>query len=134
MVPHTFKQQGHLASIKEKFIQRLVSVPVFPLVSANDACCTHFFFFNVDTLCSMPLSDTLNLWLQFHLSLSLFLSLSSCPSFALTFAVFVWPPGFVCLLFPDGRRRLHLSSFQVPREIFYCLGSSAYPVSSRRAL
>lgn len=39
---HTFKQQGHLASIKEDFIQRVVSVPVFPLVSANDACGTHF--------------------------------------------------------------------------------------------
>lgn len=44
---------------------------------------------------------------------------SSAPS-----AVFVWLLGFVCLLFPDGRHRLHLSSFQVPREIFTALAEA----------
>lgn len=38
--------------------------------------------------------------------------------------VFVWLLGFVCLLFPDGRHRLHLSSFQVPREIFTALAEA----------
>lgn len=44
---------------------------------------------------------------------------SSAPS-----VVFVWLLGFVCLLFPDGRHRLHLSSFQVPREIFTALAEA----------
>lgn len=44
---------------------------------------------------------------------------SSAPS-----AVFVWLLGFVCLLFPDGRHRLHLSSFQVPRELFTALAEA----------
>lgn len=38
--------------------------------------------------------------------------------------MFVWLLGFVCLLFPDGRHRLHLSSFQVPREIFTALAEA----------
>lgn len=38
--------------------------------------------------------------------------------------VFVWLLGFVCLLFPDGRHRLHLSSFQVPWEIFTALAEA----------
>lgn len=38
--------------------------------------------------------------------------------------VFVWLLGFVCLLFPDGRHRLHLSSFQVPRESFTALAEA----------
>lgn len=46
-------------------------------------------------------------------------------SFSLTPSmVFVWLLGFVCLLFPDGRHRLHLSSFQVPREIFTALAEA----------
>lgn len=44
---------------------------------------------------------------------------SSAPS-----VVFVWLLGFVCLLFPDGRHRLHLSSFQVPWEIFTALAEA----------
>lgn len=69
-------------------------------------------FFNIDTLCSISLIDTL----CFHFYL--FFSLT------LPFVVFVWLLGFVCLLFPDGRRRLHLSGFQVPREIFTALAQA----------
>lgn len=51
--------------------------------------------------------------------------LLSFPFFSpLTSTVFVWLLGFVCLLFPDGRHRLHLSSFQVPREIFTALAQA----------
>lgn len=53
--------------------------------------------------------------------------ISACTSnsFPLTpSVVFVWLLGFVCLLFPDGRHRLHLSSFQVPREIFTALAEA----------
>lgn len=71
--------------------------------------------FNIDTLCSIPLVDTLNPCFHFYL---FFFSLT------LQFVVFVWLLGFVCLLFPDGRRRLHLSSFQVPREIFTALAQA----------
>lgn len=96
-----------------------LSLSVFPLDSANDACRTRFlFFFYIDTPCSTPLIDTLNL-----------LPPSPTPLFplllsSLTSTVFVWLLGFVCLLFPDGRRRLHLSSFQVPREIFTALAQA----------
>lgn len=59
-------------------------------------------------------SFTLNLCFHFSLSLSL----------PLPFVVFVWLLGFVCLLFPDGRRRLHLCGFQVPRELFTALAQA----------
>lgn len=82
---------------------------------------TFFFFvflFYIDAPCSTPLIDTLNL-------------LPPCPTPllplllpSLTSTVFVWLLGFVCLLFPDGRRRLHLSGFQVPREIFTALAQA----------
>lgn len=72
-------------------------------------------FFNIDTLCSIPLVDTLNPC--FHFCLFFF-------SLTLPFVVFVWLLVFVCLLFPDGRRRLHLSGFQVPREIFTALAQA----------
>lgn len=109
MVPHTFKQQVHLPSIKAYFIQRVVSVSVFLSVSANDACCT---------LTLTPFSC-------YHSFTSLlpFLPLSSF-SLLLPFVVFVWLLGFVCLLFPDGRRRLHLCGFQVPRELFTALAQA----------
>lgn len=77
-----------------------------------------FYFFYIDAPCSTPLIDTLNLLPPFPTPLFPLL-LSS-----LTSTVFVWLLGFVCLLFPDGRRRLHLSSFQVPREIFTALAQA----------
>lgn len=38
--------------------------------------------------------------------------------------VFVWLLGFVCLLFPDGRCRLHLCGFQVSSEGFTALAQA----------
>lgn len=63
--------------------------------------------FNIDTILSLSL-----------IHISLFHSL------LLTSVVFVWLLGFVCLLFPDGRRRLHLCGFQVPRELFTALAQA----------
>lgn len=125
MVPHTFKQQDHLPSIKGYFIQRLVSVSVFLSLSANDACCTHL---NIDTFPFYTLKllkpDFTSLSLSFWLTFSLLVSFSLSLSPSLPFVVFVWLLGFVCLLFPDGRRRLHLCGFQVPRELFTALAQA----------
>lgn len=57
-------------------------------------------------------------------TLSVFSSISLPLSLSLPFVVFVWLLGFVCLLFPDGRRRLHLCGFQVPRELFTALAQA----------
>lgn len=76
--------------------------------------------FNIDTLLSLSLIHTLNLCSHFSLFPSLFFSLC----LPLPLVVFVWLLGFVCLLFPDGRRRLHLCGFQVPRELFTALAQA----------
>lgn len=61
-------------------------------------------------------------WAAPYLSLTPHILACMSNSFSLTPSmVFVWLLGFVCLLFPDGRHRLHLSSFQVPRAIFTAL-------------
>ncbi len=116
MVPHTFKQQGHLPSIKGDFIQRVVSVSVFPSVSANDACCTRFLTLTPSAPDHSFALSVIASSSSLFLSLSLFLPLP--------FVVFVWLLGFVCLLFPDGRCRLHLCGFQVPRELFTALAQA----------
>lgn len=117
MVPHTFKQQGHLPSIKGILYKGLSlclsSHQCLLMMHAAHVC-------NIDTLLSLSLIHTLNHCFHFSLSASLSVSLS----LLLPFVVFVWLLGFVCLLFPDGRRRLHLCGFQVPRELFTALAQA----------
>lgn len=62
--------------------------------------------------------------LSFIHTLNLSVSISLSPTLSPPFVVFVWLLGFVCLLFPDGRRRLHLCGFQVPRELFTALAQA----------
>jgi len=129
---HTFKQQGppppaSKESLFKMSMRRLVvSASVFPSASANDACRTR----SKHRRPPIPITHPHTRALLPALSLSLSLSLSLC----VPFAVFVWLLGFCLLIVSRWQTQtsfVWLSSFQ---RAFYCLGSSAYPVSSRRAL
>lgn len=80
----------------------------------------HFFFFFFTSTPPAPRHSLTPSIFCLHFPTPLFPLLLS----SLTSTVFVLLLGFVCLLFPDGRRRLHLSSFQVPREIFTALAQA----------
>lgn len=67
--------------------------------------------------------DTILLPSLIHISAAISPSLFFL-SLLLPLVVFVWLLGFVCLLFPDGRRRLHLCGFQAPRELFTALAQA----------
>lgn len=114
---HTHSNSMAISLASKEVLYKGLSLSVFPLVSANDACCTHF-------LTSTPSAPCHSLTPSIFASISNSSSSFSSSSLLSHFTVFVWLLGFVCLLFPDGRRRLHLSGFQVPREIFTALAQA----------
>lgn len=102
---------SHTENRSEIFLSELIMDFVISDVSAYTSTTSHLMF---GCRCAVP-----------YLSLTPLIPACMSNSFPLTpSTVFVWLLGFVCLLFPDGRRRLHLSSFQVPREIFTALAEA----------
>lgn len=85
--------------------------------------------FNTNTLHSLSFTHILKSWMSDSI---FFFFISYCFAPLLAFVVFVWLLSFVCLLFPDGRHRLHLCGFQVPRELFTALAQALilFPLAS----
>lgn len=105
---------------------------VFLSLSANDACCTHL---NIDTFPFYTLkllkpdftSLSLSFWLAFSLLVSFSLSLSAVRGVCLA-------AGFCLFIVSRWQTQTSFVWLSSSQRAFYCLGSSAYPVSSSQAL
>lgn len=123
---HTRSNNGAISPASKEVLYKGLSLCLSPHQCLLMMHAAHIF--NIDTLCSLSLIHTLNVSFHFSLSFSLLLSLSLCHSWCLfgCWVLFVY-----CFQMADAD--FICAAFKFP-ESFYSLGSSAYPVSSSRAL